>query len=370
MAAPPQDPSVVDATQAPVPPKMAPSKIEPYSLSLRGLFVIALFGLLFEARALFMPLTLAVLLFFLLIPIVRWLKRWKVKEGLGAFLLICAMLGATIYAFYSLTIPAADWLNNAPQNLRKLESKLNGMRAPVEKMREATKRMEEISTLGSEKAPEVSVKNDPPVARLFSAGSDFLEGALVLIVLLYFLLASGDSLLGKIVSVLPRVEDKIKAVELARQIESEIGHYLLTLSLVNAIHGAAVGLTMFFLGMPTPALWGVMAALLEFIPYLGAACTFFVLSGVALVTFDSVGHALLVPACFMAIDLVVENYLNPVLVGKQLALNPVVIFLMLAIGGYLWGVIGVLVAVPVLVVIKVFCDRIESYRFIGELISA
>lgn len=357
------------AVGAPPPPQVQPNR-RTRPLGIPGLFVLALLVAMYLARSLLVPVMLAVLLSFVLAPVVRWLKRHHIKEGVSALVLVGALVAGAGYAIYALSVPAADWLSHAPENIVKLEQKISVLRKPVERMREATGKVKDITKLDEGEKPEVAVKYESIAGKILATGTEVLEQALVVIVLLYFLLAAGDMFLRKVVRVLPRVEDKIKAVELARQIESDIGHYLFTISIVNVGFGCAVGLAMYLAGMPTPALWGIMAGLLEFIPYVGATISLLVLTGVSFLTFETTGRALLAPGIFLAIDLVVENFLNPLIVGKRLALNPVVVFAALVFWGWMWGIVGALAAVPILVVIKVFCDHIEQYRFIGEFISA
>lgn len=359
---------VSDKTGPPPAPALPPDNV--HSFCLTGLFVLAVFFTLNLARVLFMPVVVAILFFFVLSPVVRFLKKVGIKESIGAGLLVALLAGLAGYAIYSLAVPAADWLENAPANLRKLESKLSVLKGPMEKMKDATGKVEDLA-IGSDKsrAPEVAIRNESGLVIFLSKGWDIVEQTLVVVVLLYFLLASGDMFLRKIIRVLPRVEDKIKAIELARDIEKEIGHYLLTISSINAGLGLLTTLALHLLGMPTPGLWGFMVGMLAFIPYLGATISFSVLTCVALLTFDSPGRAMWVPGVFLAIDLIVEQFLNPYIIGRRMALNPVMIFAGLMFWGWMWGIVGALAAVPIIVVIKIFCDHIERYRAMGEFLG-
>ena len=190
-----------------------------------------------------------------------------------------------------------------------------------------------------------------------------------MIVLLYFLLASGDLFLRKLVRVLPRLSDKKRAIEIARQTEGHISTYLSTVTLINIALGLIVGVAMHLVGMPNAILWGVMAGLLNFIPYLGALATAGILAIVSVLTFDSLGRALVAPLLYLAIN-TVEGYLvTPMLLGRRLTLNPVVIFLGIILWGWLWGIPGALLAVPILATFKIFCDQIEPLAPIGEFLG-
>jgi predicted PurR-regulated permease PerM len=158
-------------------------------------------------------------------------------------------------------------------------------------------------------------------------------------------------------------------VMIARETEASISTYLSTILLINVCEGIVVALIMALLGMPNPVLWGVLAALLEFIPYLGAATMIAVLTIAGLTTFNSVGHALLVPAGFLLVSIIQSNFVSPPLLGRRLTLNPVAIFVGLAVWFFIWGIPGAFMAVPLLAATKIFCDHTEALAPIGEFLG-
>ena len=168
---------------------------------------------------------------------------------------------------------------------------------------------------------------------------------------------------------LPLLQDKKKAVMIARETETSVSPYLFTVTLVNVGLGLVVTLAMMLIGMPNPLLWGALAALAEFVPYLGAFAMLITLSLSGLVTFAQVGHAMLVPGTYVAINLVQANFVTPTVLGRRLTLNPVAILVGLVFWWWLWGVGGAFVAVPLLATFKIFCDHIESLAPIGEFLG-
>jgi predicted PurR-regulated permease PerM len=186
---------------------------------------------------------------------------------------------------------------------------------------------------------------------------------------LYFLLAGGDLFLQKFIKVLPHSGDKRKAVEIARAIEAAVSAYLSTAFIVNLVEGVVVAVVLWKLGMPSPALWGAMVAFLEFIPYLGAFAAVVVLGLGGLATFDSVGHAMLIPGSYLAVNLIQANLVTPMLLGHRLTLNPVAIFVGLTFFFWIWGVPGAFMAVPLLATLKIFCDNIASLAALGEFLG-
>ncbi len=169
----------------------------------------------------------------------------------------------------------------------------------------------------------------------------------MMLVLLYFLMASGDLFLRKVVRAFPSLRDKIRAVEIGRTIEREIGRYFLTYSLINLCVGGIVAAAMHFLGMPNALLWGLMVAVLNFVPYLGPVISLTVISVVALLTFDDLQHAIWPPLTYLVIEAIQGNVVQTLAFGRSLSLNPVAIFVAILFWGWLWGAPGILLAVPI-----------------------
>jgi predicted PurR-regulated permease PerM len=187
---------------------------------------------------------------------------------------------------------------------------------------------------------------------------------------LYLLLASGDLFLQKLVRVMPTLRDKKRAVEISHEIQQNISNYLFSVTLINMGLGLAVSVGLYFVGVPNAAMWGVLVALLNFVPYFGPAAGVAMLAMVGLLTFDSLGRGLLVPAGYLGLHLLETNLITPVLLGRRFTLNPVVIFVSLIFWTWLWGVPGALLSVPILVSIKVVCDRIPAMSHVSELLSS
>ena len=194
-------------------------------------------------------------------------------------------------------------------------------------------------------------------------------GALETLILLYFLLAAGDLFLQKLIKVLPLLRDKKKAVAIARETEASISTYLFTVAVVNIGLGVAVTIVMLLLKMPNAVLWGSLAALAEFVPYIGATVMLGLLAMAGLVAFPDLGHALMVPGAYMAVNLVQANFVSPTVLGRRLTLNPVAILVGLVFWWWIWGVGGAFIAVPLLATFKIFCDHIESLAPIGEFLG-
>lgn len=342
------------------------------SLSLSVLTIIALGVTLYVARAILMPIVLALLVSFLLAPAVQGLTHLRLPEPLGAAVVLLAILGVAGLGTYVLWEPATEWIQQLPQSVRQIEARMRPVKQSVEELSETTEKVEEMTQAGSGTAPttvKVNVQRPGLTGMVINQTLSLLATAGAVTILLYFLLASGDLFLLKLVRVLPRLEDKKIAVAIVREVRHDISHYLLTITLINASLGLTVGIAMWWLGMPNPVLWGVMAASFNFIPYLGAITSAVILTLVALLTFDDFGRALLVPGVFLSLTTLEGFLITPTIVGQRLTLNPVAIFIWLTFWGWLWGVPGMLLAVPLLATLKIVCDHIQPFNPVGEFLA-
>jgi len=358
--------------------KLAASVSRPRGFSafaVTGLFVLAAFYTLYFCRSLLLPLVLAGLLSLLLSPAVRGLKRVHVPEPLGAGLVLLTVLGGVGFGIYQLSGPAVDWIQRAPQSLRAAEVKLRDLRRSVQRLGRATEQVErlaEVSSSSGQRPPAVSVavQSTPTLReRLFSQATDLITDAAVMLILLYFLLASGDLFLRKLIRVLPRLEDRRRAVEIARQVERDISSYLGTVTMINLGLGAAVAIVFALIGVPNALLWGAMVTFTNFVPYLGPAINYVTFILIGLLTFDTVPRMLAPAGLFLVLNVLEAYLITPMVLGKRLTLNPVMLFVGLTFWGWLWGIVGAILAVPILVVFKIFCDHLEPLAPIGEFLG-
>jgi len=341
------------------------------SLAATVLVVIASFYTLYFARAFFLPVTFGLLLNLLLSPFVRTLKRARIPEPIGAGFVVLSIVAAIAIGGYFLAEPAQAWIAKAPESLAAANIKIRKFRRPVEQVTKSADQMARAAgaTGGAARPQEVTLAGPTIFDRVVSTSASLLGGALETLVLLYFLLASGDLFLQKLTKMLPEFRDKKKAVAIARETETSISTYLSTVALINVIEGCVVSFVMWALGMPNPVLWGVLVLFLEFIPYLGALVMVGVLTLAALSTFEAVGRIIAVPVSYLAINLLQAYVLTPLLLGRRLTLNPVAILMGLILWWEIWGVAGAFIAVPLLATLKILCDHIETLAPVGEFLG-
>ncbi|MGH8094772.1 MAG: AI-2E family transporter, partial [Chthoniobacterales bacterium] len=259
----------------------------------------------------------------------------------------------------------------APYSLHQLQRKLVPFKKPMEKVAQASGAIEKLAAPENPqtKAPSVEVKEHPLTDQLIVQTPELVISTLTTLILLYFLLAYDGVFLAKLIKLMPTLSDKKRAVSIAHEIEGQVSRYLFTITVINCSLGLAVGTTVGLLGLPNPLMWGAMVALLNFIPYLGALAGIICLTLGALLSFNSIGYALLLPASYFLLATLEGNVITPMVMGRSLTLNPVLVLLSLAFWGWMWGIVGVLLAVPILAAFKIFCSHIEPMEPLAEFIS-
>ncbi|MGX5843923.1 AI-2E family transporter [Mesorhizobium sp. ArgA1] len=336
-----------------------------------GIFLFMAIYALYFARAFFMPVILAFLLTLTLTPIVRFLRKHGVPEVVSATLLVVLSVCIFATAGYLLSGPVIDLINNTSAIGQQLSERLAQFRRPFEKIMQIAHELEGLTQTSQEAdVQKVAVAQS---GMLSSAADNILSAATsitIIFVLSLFLLASGTMFYEKIIQSFARLSEKKRALRVVYDVEREISHYLLTVAVINTGLGTVIGLGLWGLGMPNPLVWGTMAALLNFLPYVGALITIVLVSVIALISFDSISYALLAPAFVLLCDIVEGQFVTPMVVGRRLEINAVAIFIAIAFWSWLWGFVGALMAVPLLVVVKVFCDHFEGLSHVGNFLAA
>lgn len=339
-----------------------------HAFLLFGIFTLLLLDALYFAAHMLLPVMFAFLLQLLLQPVIRALGKLHVPRAAAALVVLLAVSGAIATLVSSVAVPASEWIAKAPESLPRLEQRLYVLREPIDKMQKATKEVEKMAA-GPGTTGEVVVKGPELSALLFSSTRAFLIGLGTTIVLLFFLLMSGDLFLRRLVEILPHFRDKKQAVEISHEIERNISAYLVTISLMNAAVGLATGIATYFCGLADPILWGTLAFVLNYVLILGplTGVAIFFLAG--LLTFDTVWQALLPAGIYLAIHLIEGESITPMLLARRFTLNPVLVILSLIFWYWMWGVAGALLAVPMLATFKIIADRIRPLMALGHFLG-
>ncbi|MGE5336756.1 MAG: AI-2E family transporter [Gemmatimonadota bacterium] len=331
--------------------------------------VAALAWLLHWAKPLLLPLAIAIALTFLLVGPVRRLRRLGIPPPIGSAIVVASLLGAVTLSGALLAGPATEWVERAPVTLRQMGEAASRMRAAVDPDPSAVPRPNKHAAAKAPAAP------DPISERIATEGLtitravigrlvSFSLSAAATVILLYFFLTSEYWLVSRTVEALPRRRARALLLGGVRQAQREIGIYLGTMSLVNAALGFATALLLHLIGLPNPALWGVMTALLNFVPYFGPLAIAIVLTLAGGMTFGLGVGMLAPPAVFILLHAVESNLVTPWVIGQRLRLSPLSVFLSVMLWGWLWGFGGGLVAVPLLLALRAACRRTRSLKLL------
>jgi predicted PurR-regulated permease PerM len=215
----------------------------------------------------------------------------------------------------------------------------------------------------------VTVKEPSLANRIVTTTRAAARHAVEVIFLLFFLLAYGETFYRKLLTIPDHLRAKVRVVRITTEIQREVSSFLLTITCINAGLGAATAVAMAALSMPNPVLWGGLTAVMNFVPYVGSSITLLVLTFVAILTFDTLARALLVPAVFLALATIEGQVISPIIVGRRMALSPLVIGIALMAGAWIWGAVGMLIAVPVLAIARIVCAHDEQLAPLATLLD-
>ena len=339
------------------------------SVAITGLFVLAVFYTLHLGKEFFLPIALAVFLAMLLRPVVQLLRRLHIPAALAPALVLGMLLAATVAGLYQAWEPASEWVARAPQDLRRLDAKVRKLLRAVESVTRTAQQVDQITDVTSNTDTQaVELRHTTLLEAIFGGAKRVLAGTLIVLVLSYFFLASGDQFMRKLPRVLPR-EHAERILVIVGETESQISRYLLAVTVINLAVGGVTAGIMAGLGMPTPLLLGLGAAALNFIPYFGPAVMAALLSMIALTSFDQPVRALIAPLLYLSVHALETNFITPHLLGRQLPLNPLAIFLGFLFWWWIWGIPGAALAVPIMVTLKIVADRTECLSGVGEFLG-
>ena len=354
------------------------------SMSLVVLAVIAMLAVLRWAQAFFIPLMLGLMFSYALSPVVDALERWRIPRALSAAVLILGLLGGVGYSAYSFSDDANQLVGSLPEAAQKLRAavraKRNQPETPLETVQKAAAQLEQAAEEASPATPKSNVQRVVIEKPRFDIREHLWNGTMGLVSLVgqvvvvtfltFFLLLSGDTFRRKLVKITgTTLSDKKITVQALDEITQQIQRFLLVQLVTSVIVGVATGLSFWALGMNHAVVWGFAGGLLNLIPYIGSAV---VTGGAALVAiqqFGSVNMALAVAGASLAIHTVVGNLLVPWLTSRTSAMNPVAVFIGVLGWGWLWGVWGLLLGIPIMMVIKAVCDRVDHLKPVGELLG-
>jgi predicted PurR-regulated permease PerM len=365
---------ILTAATLDVAPRLTqPSRPRPRaSTALLVLATLAVGYTLWAAQDLLLPVLLA--MFFALVgnPIIRMLQRILVPRFVGALLVLVLGITGSVMLVQQLVTPAGEWVRQVPAQMRDLAPKLRNLVKPMQEANKAAENIARAAGGESTTRPVQVVKteiNDP--YKVLTSTPRVAASVLAVVLLTFFFMVYGQSLQRNAIALLPGRQQKRITVEILQSIEHEISRYVLTISIINIVFGLVFAAALYGLDVPLDEalLWGTMAGLLNFAPYVGPLIGILVMLLMGFVAFDDPLHALLPAGIYLTLHTLEGQLITPIVLGKRMALSPLILILGLMVFGWLWGIIGLLLAVPVLVCVKIVLSKIEGMEGWAKLLE-
>lgn len=330
----------------------------------RLLSILVIGGIIYTAyftSALVLPILLAAFFALLLSPVMKRLTHWGLPRWISAFFVVALFIGLLVGIGNALYPSASEWASRAPKVLQDAKPRLKALVQPILNASKMTASLGDITEDGANRNARV-VLQAPSQSGLLSTTPKLLSSLLAVVLLTYFFLVYSDTLLRKVLQLSPTWSRKRLTVDIVRSIQSDVSRYVLTICATSLGLGIATTGYLAVLGVETPWLWGAIAALLNLAPYVGPLLMACLLALVGLSQFPTLGAAILPAAGYLALHLVEGQGVTPLALGKTINLNPLAIIIWLMIWGWLWGIVGLLLAVPMLVCLKIVCSRVEGWQ--------
>ena len=317
-------------------------------LAMVGIGFAILLAMLQAGQVFLAPVTLAIVVGLMFGPVADRLEAVGVPPALSAGVVVLLLLGviagfATLFA-----VPLSEWVARAPLIWEKLQAQIANLREPLESLGQFQEQL--TSVLGSESAMSVQVEDGSAVTGVAMLAPAILAQVAIFLASLYFFVATRDHIRVSVLSMCVTRRMRWRTAHVFRDVEYKVSRFLLSVTMINICVGTAVSIAMWIIGMPSPLLWGAMAAVLNYIPYVGQAIMITVLLAVGLGTQTELVQILLPVACYAGINFVEGQIFTPHFIGRSLTLNPFIIFLSITFWIWAWGPVGGLVAVPTLLI--------------------
>ena len=349
---------------------------DPKLVFLGGLFIMALLACAYVARSVILPIVLAFLLKLLLQPVMRVFERIRVPRVIASLVVVALVLALLGGVGELLSGPAASWGKRLPHALPRLEQRLRVVSQPVDQLNAMVDHAQKAVSDSTNKptahasAPAPAPASGPSVKSVILATlQEFAVALLTMFLMLFFLLNSGDTFLRRLVEIMPRFRDKRQVIDISWQVESDISGYLITISVMNLLVGVVTGLAMWALGVHDPLLWGAVAFLLNYVPILGPLTGMVMFLVIGLLSLNPLWKAFMPMVVYVAVHLIEGETLTPMLLARRFTLNPVLVIIALLFWYWMWGVPGAILAVPMLAITKIVCDRVRPLAAFGHFLE-
>jgi predicted PurR-regulated permease PerM len=358
-----------EAESQQIEPAEAGRPVELRTIFLGGLFALAALAASYAAAEIILPIVLAFVLSLVFQPVLRLLQRASLPRWLAALVIVLALVALVVGLGLLLAAPLTGWISQLPETIPRLQQKLSFLTGPIGSVQRALEHVQNLTPSAGPETPQVAVQTTPLAERLLAGIRMVAGGAFTTLLVLFFVLVSGETFLRRLVEILPRFKDKKQLVNISQQIEADISVYLATITMMNTLVGIATGIMAWVCGLGGPILWGTVAFLLNYVPVLGPTAGVMIFLVVGLVTLDPLWFAFVPAALYLLIHVAEGETITPMLLASRFTVNPVLVILGVIFWSWMWGACGAIVATPLLAITKIVCDRIEPLRPVGHFIG-
>ncbi|KTC84278.1 MULTISPECIES: AI-2E family transporter [Legionella] len=324
------------------------------------LAIIAIFTAIKFSQSILFPLLLSFFLYLLFNPIVEWLEKAKFPKVISSVLIVLAFLGVISLGTTFLVQPAANWIQDAPKKFSIIEQKFQFVKQSLGKINEVAETAQDIAEITKKDEVKVATSDTNIGISLFNLTSNIIILIFTVLIFLFFFLLYFESFILNLERVVYKGKKTIKNNDFLYCLKNEVSKYMLIFSMICAGLGAVVAFTFWLIGFPNPLLWGVMAMLLTYIPYIGHLIGIIIISFISLITYDSYYNILPPPIIYFLLGVLEGQIITPIFLGNRLNLNPLIILLSIFVWGELWGVDGVIMSVPFLVTFKIILEHLPT----------
>lgn len=338
------------------------------SLALTTLTVIVIGYLTHVARGIVVPFLFAVFFNLLFSPVVEWLHRRHIPRFLSALLLVLALPAAVTWTFITLSEPVSQWMAEAPLVVRDVRNKLLPVQEQIAEVQKAADAVDELTQLPKADQLEVQIRETGMFEKLVQSLPSAIGSLALMTFTAFFLLTSGRAFMHKLASLGRSFGERRRVVRSILAVQRDVRRFLMTVVLINVGLGLATGLWVSLIGGDDAVLWAVAAAVANFAPYLGALAVAAALGIAGLITFPTVGGALALVGGYLSLTAIEGQLVTPSILGRNLAMSPVLVFLSVVVGAWLWGIPGALIAVPCLLAVKAICEELPQLRPVALLL--
>jgi predicted PurR-regulated permease PerM len=350
-----------------VEPSGSQTRAELRTIFLGGLLLLAVLAACYVAAEIVLPIVLAFVLSAMFQPVLRFLLRIGLPRVLAALTIVLALVTVFVVLTLLLSGPLAQLIAELPQILPKLQERLNFLSAP---MRSIGAALEHVQSLGSGSGQQpIAIQGPTLPEKVLLQVRVVGEGAFATLLVLFFVLIAGDQFLRRLVEILPGFKEKRQAVDISQQIEQDISIYLATITMMNGAVGVGTAGVAWLTGLGSPLLWGTVAFLLNFVPILGPTAAILILLVAGIVTIEPLWAALLPALLYFLIHCAEGEAITPMLLAARFTVNPVLVMIGVIFWYWMWGVVGAVLATPMLAIFKIICDRIETLQPVGHFIG-